>query len=146
VADEPVYAPPEFQADLRKLGGLPGSGLTGHDHHLVVPDGGEDVVLALADRQRLGIADIRDGSPPLCQAGRCRVDLGGYLVDGVRTGLGVLEVTDGVDAPAQPVLVEQHDTRQAGEQIGSRMPSAGAAGGRRRHDLARIGTRPPLDR
>ena len=55
----PRDAPAQLHADLRDLRGLPGAGLTGDDHDLVVTDGLRDLVLLLADRQLLGIRDRR---------------------------------------------------------------------------------------
>ncbi len=57
VADQPAHTSSQLQADLRKLGRLSGAGLTGEDHNLVVADRGEDLVLLLADRQFLRVAD-----------------------------------------------------------------------------------------
>ena len=72
VADQPAARPlppvaglavrraaaPQLQADLRQLGGLARAGLAGHDDDLVVADGLGDVVLALADREVGGVADL----------------------------------------------------------------------------------------
>src|SRR4030095_886625 len=55
VPDLAAYAAAQFETDLRQLGGLPGAGLAGHYDHLVVPDGGGDLVAAPADRQFVGI-------------------------------------------------------------------------------------------
>jgi hypothetical protein len=74
VPDHPVHPAAELQADLRQLGGLPGAGLAGDDHDLGVPDGGQDLVLVLADRQRRRVADRRHARPPASDA------LGGSLV------------------------------------------------------------------
>ncbi len=55
VPDQPATAATlpatQAQADLGQLGGLPGAGLAGDDHHLVVADRRRDVVPALGDRQ-----------------------------------------------------------------------------------------------
>jgi hypothetical protein len=66
VPDHAADPTAELEADLRDLGGLAGPGLTGDDHHLVVPDGRGDVVAPLGDRQRLGEvdADRHGGLPP----------------------------------------------------------------------------------
>jgi hypothetical protein len=79
VADLPGDAAAELEADLGQLGGLPGSGLACDDDHLVVPDGGRDVVPALADRQFRGVANgrARDG-------GRARDFSGGGTLRGPR--------------------------------------------------------------
>ena len=63
VADLPGDAAAELEADLGQLGGLPRAGFACDDDHLVVADGGRDVVPALADRQFRGVANgrARDG-------------------------------------------------------------------------------------
>jgi hypothetical protein len=58
VPDHPVAAASQLQAELGELGGLPRAGLAGDDHHLVVADHGQDLVLALADRQRRRVAQL----------------------------------------------------------------------------------------
>ena len=57
VADHAVDAPTELEAHLRDLGGLARSGLARHHHHLVVPDGREDLLPVRADREVVGVAD-----------------------------------------------------------------------------------------
>ncbi len=39
MADQPFHPAPQFQADLRQLGGFPRAGLPGDNHHLVIADG-----------------------------------------------------------------------------------------------------------
>ena len=84
VADQPVDAATEFEADLRQLGRLARAGLAGHDHHLVVADRRGDVVLALGDRQFRRVRDGRhcggSGGPATdrgLDGGRDRVDCAG---------------------------------------------------------------------
>ena len=48
----------ELEADLRDLGGLPGPGLPGDDHDLVVADRGGDVLAALGDGQLGWVGDL----------------------------------------------------------------------------------------
>ena len=60
VADGPLDAAAELEADLRQLGRLARAGLAGDDDDLVVADGRGDVVAALTDRQVLGIGDLGD--------------------------------------------------------------------------------------
>jgi len=57
VADHPTVAATQGEADLRQLGGLSGAGLAGYDDHLVVADGGGDVVPTPADRKLFGKVD-----------------------------------------------------------------------------------------
>ena len=57
VADHPLDAAPELEADLGDLGGLPRAGLAGDDHDLVVADGVADLLAALRDRELLGVGD-----------------------------------------------------------------------------------------
>ena len=63
VADLPGDAAAQLQADLGDLGRLARAGLPRDDHHLVVADGPQDLVLALADGQLSGIRDRRHGRP-----------------------------------------------------------------------------------
>ena len=58
VPDQALHAQAQLEADLRQLGGLAGPGLPGEDHHLVLLDGVADLVLAPADRERLGVGDL----------------------------------------------------------------------------------------
>ena len=65
VPDGALDAPAELEADLGDLGGLPRPGLPRHDDHLVVADGGGDVLAPLDDRQVLGVGDGRhQGAAP----------------------------------------------------------------------------------
>ena len=61
VADLPVDAAAQLEADLGDLGRLARAGLPRDDHHLVVADGRQDLVLALADGQLSRIRDRRHG-------------------------------------------------------------------------------------
>ena len=70
VADESVDAEAEVEADLRQLGGLSRSRLTGDDDDLVVPDRARDLVLRGGDRQVLGVRDCdRMSRAGGCQSG-----------------------------------------------------------------------------
>ena len=60
VADGPLDAATELEADLGELGRLARPGLARDDDDLVVADGRGDVVAALTDRQVLGIGDLGD--------------------------------------------------------------------------------------
>ena len=64
VPDHAAHPAAELQADLGQLGGLPGAGLPGDDHHLVVADRRGDVGAPGADRQLLRVADRRHGRGP----------------------------------------------------------------------------------
>ena len=63
VADLPVDAAAQLEADLGDLGRLARAGLPRDDHYLVVADGRQDLVLALADGQLSWIRDRRHGRP-----------------------------------------------------------------------------------
>ena len=70
VADEAVDPEAQVEADLRQLGGLSRSRLTGDDDDLVVPDRLCDLVLRGGDRQILGVGDSdRMGRSSRCQPG-----------------------------------------------------------------------------
>ena len=102
VPDQLLLPAPELQADLRQLGGLPGAGLAGDDHDLVVADRLGEVVSALADRQLGGIGDVhnaghslpRVGAPGNAFAGAHRFGAGSAVgaarVVGGTVGLGLL--------------------------------------------------------
>src|SRR5699024_7713121 len=63
MADQPALgAVAHLQQHLGDLGGLAGAGLAGDHYHLVVTDGGLDVLAALRDGQIGGIADPRCGA------------------------------------------------------------------------------------
>ena len=51
VTDGAADTPSQFQADLGQLGGLAGTGLAGHHHHLVVANCCREFLAARADRQ-----------------------------------------------------------------------------------------------
>ncbi len=87
VADQTAHAAAQLQTDLGDLGGLAGAGLTGHDHHLVVADGGEDLVLLLADRELGGVPDLRHRAAPPLDQQLGLVDVGGDLGGDLRAGL-----------------------------------------------------------
>ena len=61
VPDQAGAPPAQLQADLGQLGGLAGAGLPRDDHHLVVPDRRQDVVLAPGERQLGGVAQGQVG-------------------------------------------------------------------------------------
>ena len=66
VPDLPGAAEPELEAHLRQLGGLAGARLAGDDDHLVLAQGGEDVVAALDHREVLGV--VQPGGVDRCRA------------------------------------------------------------------------------
>ncbi len=143
VTDQPAHAPAEFQADLRELRRLAGTGLTSQDHDLVVADRGEDLVLLLTDRQVRGIGDLRHGREPLPYAQRGRLDIGGDLSDYRRTGLGVAYLARAVDTALQAALVTNHQIGQAFGQVGERRHQKAASNRVRR---AGKGARVPAGR
>src|SRR5699024_2402937 len=59
VADESAAAAAQVEADLRDLGRLTGTGLTGDDDDLVVLDRLRDILAARRHRQRLRVGDLR---------------------------------------------------------------------------------------
>jgi hypothetical protein len=120
VADEPPHAAPQLQADLRELGRLPGAGLPGDDHDLVVADGRRDLLLLLADRQLGGVPDLGHGGAAPGQALLGRVDVGGQLGDDRLQGAAVPHLPHAVEATLQAALVAVHQVGQAGLQIGER--------------------------
>jgi hypothetical protein len=69
VADQPVGAAAQFQADLRQLRRLARAGLAADDDHLVLRDGLGDLAALRADRQLVVIGNRR----PRGQA-RCRIE------------------------------------------------------------------------
>ena len=67
----------ELEGDLGQLRRLARPGLAGDDDHLVVAQGGGDVVPPVADRQLVGVADHGDGGPAAGDPGLGRRDVGG---------------------------------------------------------------------
>ncbi len=132
VPDHAADASPELHADLRDLRGLPGTGLTGDDHDLVVADGVGDHVLLLADRQLLGVRHLgHAGAPPrhaLFGLGDLRLDLGEH--GGL--GLRLTDLARTFEPAAEPVRVAQGQLGQAGGE------GAEGGGGVRRHTGSRI--------
>ena len=91
VADLPVDAAAELQADLGYLGGLARAGLPRDDHDLVVADGPGDLVLALADGQLGGIGDRRHGRAaggPRAPRARQRAQHATWIARDARTAAG----------------------------------------------------------
>ncbi len=96
------------------LRGLARAGLARDDHDLGVADRGEDVVLAPADRQHLGIGDVGYGGPPLRDAELSRLDGGGELCQLPLARLRLADPARAVEPPGQALLVAQ---RQAIEPL-----------------------------
>jgi len=69
VPDQPLRAAAQLKADLRQLGGLARAGLPRDDHDLVVADRGEDLVLALRERQLRRVAQGKVGHAARIGAG-----------------------------------------------------------------------------
>src|SRR3546814_17241188 len=63
MADQPVYATADFQADLRQLGGLARARLTGDHQHLVLFQRGLDLVALGGDWQAIVVANARHPLP-----------------------------------------------------------------------------------
>ena len=80
VADHAAHPAAEFQADLRQLGGLAGSGLTGHHHHLMRCDLRGQLASQCADRQ-VGVADLGHRRRPRRDQSLGRRDLPGEVVE-----------------------------------------------------------------
>ena len=125
----PGDAAAQLEADLGDLRGLPGAGLAGDDHDLVVADRGGDVVAAGGDRQRRGIGDLRDGGaaggePGL--GGVDRGDQGGERPDAVG---GRSHPEGAVEAAAQALRVVQPERGDALADGGHVDGGGGAAGG-----------------
>ena len=159
VADHPVHAAAQLQADLGDLGGLPGAGLAGDDHDLVVADRVGDLLAARADRQCRGVVDAGQRGPspgdPVLRGG-----------DGVRDALLRASVAGAVQAVAQPIRLGRAEAADALAQRVQRIAverrrcvlvpvSAGASGagpgavgaprprGGRRRGRRRVESRPP---
>ena len=75
--DETADPATELETDLGNLGGFPRSRLTRDHHDLVVADRRGDVVLALGNRQVLGIRDRRDRGGTVGETPAGALDLGG---------------------------------------------------------------------
>ncbi|GAA1998587.1 hypothetical protein GCM10009755_02400 [Brevibacterium samyangense] len=79
VADHPGDTEAEFEADLRDLGRLARTGLTGDDDDLVLPDRLRDLVTVLADRQLRRVRDVEGdtgaGRPAAFEARRVLLGL-----------------------------------------------------------------------
>lgn len=118
VADQPAHATAELEADLRDLRGLPGAGLTGDDHDLVVADRRRDVLATGADRQGLRVADRGD------RGLTCGDALLGGLDRRLDPGPGagargdVAGAADRVEAPAEAVRLLQGE---GGDALGERV-------------------------
>ena len=79
-----AHAAAEFEADLRDLRRLAGSGLAGDDDDLVLGDRGGDVVAARADRQGGRILDRGDRRLPCRDPDSGFVDLARDRGEGLR--------------------------------------------------------------
>jgi hypothetical protein len=110
VPDRAADAAAELEADLRQLGGLARAGLAGDHDDLVVPDRGQDVVLAGGDRQLGRVAHRGDRGPPLRRPGRGLLD-----VRGQRGRHAV--AAHAVEPAPQPELVAQRQLGQPSTQL-----------------------------
>ncbi len=113
-------AAPDFEADLGELGGLPGSGLAGDDHDLVVAYRFGEVVFALADRELFGVGDLRERGAAPCDPLRGAGDVIGELRDRLVLGGLIAQAAGPVDTPIEPVLVGQHQLGQYAAQVSER--------------------------
>src|SRR5699024_7530368 len=106
----------QIHADLRQLGGLAGTGLTGDDHDLVVADGFGDVVPPGADRQFFGVTQFGDGFlaqlHPQCGLVDVLADLFQHRV----LAALVTDLLQSVEASAQAVSVCGHEVAQPGAE------------------------------
>ena len=100
VADHAADAATELQADLGQLGRLAGAGLAGHDHDLVVADGGGDVVPALADRQLVRVGECRHRG---AAGGQARLRLRDLALD-----RGQIQPLAGQPAREAPLVEQAH--------------------------------------
>ena len=117
VPDQAVHAAAQLQADLGQLGGLAGAGLARHDHHLVVADGGGDVVLALADRQLRRVGDHGHRRPPGGEPLLGPDQVGGDLGQRRLPTLRVAQLAGTVEPPLEPALVAEHQRGEAAVQL-----------------------------
>ena len=107
---EPAYAAPELETQLRQLRALARTGLPGDDDDLVVADGREKVVAALRDRQVGRVRRRREVRSPLVDPA-C-----GVAHRGANGGVLVLRSRP-IEAPAEPVLVPDHEAGQPIAQV-----------------------------
>ncbi|MCY1548823.1 hypothetical protein D9M68_849570 [compost metagenome] len=115
MADKPMHAATQFQADFRQLGGLARSGFTGDHHHLVFGDGGLDLVALGGDRQGIVVTHRRHAQPARFDPGhRCLETLQPLRQLGLvrRTLLAQL-----MQLPAQAVTVDQQGLVEVFQQV-----------------------------
>ncbi len=120
VADHAPNPLADLEADLGQLRALPRAGLAGHDHDLVGGDGGGDLVLALADGERGGVAGGGDAGPPVGHLLLRRLHLGRDLVEERPLGGAVLHPPGPVELAPEAVLIPGHERGQAGGEGGMR--------------------------
>ena len=100
VPDRAAHPAAEFEAHLRDLRRLARAGLAGDDHDLVVPDRGEQVLAARADRQLLGVGDGRHGGLAALESLRGSLDVTVQPLAGLRVVFG-----QALTPAGEPVLV-----------------------------------------
>ncbi len=133
VPDLAAHTAAQLQADLRQLRGLARPRLARHDHHLVVADQRQDLVLVLGDRQLRRVGDLRDALAAHRQPQLGLVELARDLRgDRVLRPL-VLHPPGTIETALQPALVAKHQLGQTFVQVGQRRP-----GERRVHTATRI--------
>ena len=64
VANQAMHAPPQFQTDLRQLGGLARAGFSGDHHHLAAGNGALDLVPLGGNRQAVIVMHTGDAGTP----------------------------------------------------------------------------------
>ncbi len=120
VPDQPPHTATQLEAHLRELRALARPRLAGDDHDLVVADGGQHVVAALGDGQRLGVGDGRDGggAPGEAPLGLVHLDGDGGQGGGEGAGpVGVARRPGAVEPAPEALLVAQHERAEAGSKI-----------------------------
>ena len=102
VTDHPVDAAPGLEAQLGQLGALARSGLAGDDDHLVLADGGDQLVAPGRDRERLRVLDRC--APP---ASAPRRPPGSASTSAARAARGAVATTGRVGAMAHDGISER---------------------------------------
>ena len=107
VADHAAHATAGFETEFGQLGRLAGARLAGDDHDLVLPDGRQQVVAALADRELVRVRDRGDLGFLLREAQLRQLDLGLDLRVRLGGGVGIADLPGTVEATAQPTFVPE---------------------------------------
>ncbi len=118
MADQALNASPQLHADFWQLGSFARPGLTSNNRHLVVADGLQNVLLLLADRQILWIANFRTRCRAPLNDGRSLSDLLGHLAQDGLLSFRIFNLLHTVQTTGEALPVAEHEVIEVSVEVG----------------------------